>query len=67
VPLRISRLSTCEKPDADGADDGGKSKSETDSAEKFELRWFHHSTWNRSRSAKMARFFLKISEEPTFW
>ena len=56
VPLRVSRLTTREKPDGDGADDGGKAKKEAEFTEKFEMSWFHHFTMNRSRLETVARF-----------
>jgi hypothetical protein len=56
VRLRFGRLTTCEKPDGDGADDGGKAENEAEFTEKFEMSWFHHFTMNRSRLETVARF-----------
>jgi hypothetical protein len=47
VPLSVSRLTTCEEPDGNGADDGSKAENEAKFTEKFELSWFDHSTFNR--------------------
>ena len=40
--LRFGRLTTCEKPDGDGADNGGKAENEAEFAEKFEMRGLHN-------------------------
>jgi len=41
VRLRFGRLTTCEKPDGDGADNGGKAENKAEFAEKFEMIGLH--------------------------
>ena len=54
--LRFGRLTTCEKPDGDGADNGGKAENEAEFAEKFET--------TRTRSKITQIVFVELAKYP---
>ncbi len=41
VRLRVDRLTTCEIPNGDGTENGGKAENKTEFAETFEMSGFH--------------------------
>ena len=53
VRLRFGRLTPCELPDGDGADNGGKAEDEAEFAEKFQLSGFHIDELNRPKRDKV--------------
>jgi hypothetical protein len=58
VCLGVDRLTPCEKPDGNGADNGGETEDEAEFAEKLVLSGFHILNTNSSRRDQIAQWIF---------
>ena len=64
VRLRFGRLTPCEIPDGDGADNGGETEDEAEFADKLVLSRFHIYKVNSSRRDEIAQWiFLELPKQ----